>query len=77
VREERAPSAWPFPRRDVTLADLVAFPPKPGDQGAEIHFHFREHDQLDLTQFRYWYQLYIPTKFISAPIIVDRTSKAA
>ena len=77
VREERARSAWPFPRRDVTLADLVAFPPQPGDQGAEIHLHFREHEQLDLTRFRYWYQLYIPTKFISAPIIVDRTSKAA
>ncbi len=75
VREERARSGRPFPRRDVTLVDLVAFPPQPGDPRAEIHFHFREHDQLDLTRFRYWYQLYIPTKFISSPIIVDRTSE--
>ena len=64
-------SGRPFPRRDVTLVDLVAFPLGPSDRGSEIHFHFRERDQLDLTRYRYWYQLYVPTKFLSSPIIVD------
>jgi hypothetical protein len=70
VREERPRPGWPFPRRDVTLVDLVAFPAPP-QGGSEIHFHFREQEQLDLGRFRYWYQLYIPTKFLTSPIVVD------
>ncbi len=69
VREERAPAGAPFPRREVSLVDMVTFPPNPS--GSEIHFHYRERDPLDLQRFRYWYQLYIPTKFLSSPIVVD------